>query len=757
MFRLIPLLILFVYGQAWAATWYVDCSAGVNGAGSSFVSPFNAGSSVNWATIAAGDDDVLFRAGVTCNNSKLGAAAGWPNASDIAGSPGDYIRIGVYDPATGAEILTPTAEQRAVFAGDGTTRTEMISLFGFSYTVVNGIDISGGSFGSQRGELSIGAGVAASNNIIVSNCKFSQGLTPATAASAYAVQVAGLATAGGDLAISFINNDFYSIPGTSTSYNILVSNADGVTIQNNTMRATASGSINTGHVLAQTTTDSGHFALDRLTIKGNTMTGGRESIRHTPFGGTSQAMSISNVVVRNNTISNLTHHAVRLSLPKGGVVEGNTITDVGSAGGYQAAPIYVATSGALFTGADDFDGFAVRNNRMTGVGTYGVWVIGANDFVIEDNYISSCGNPNVSGATSYGRCIELTRSDTGGVTRRPAVAATLSGTTGSVTLTATGALVAADLNRLVMAPRENEGICKVTAVTPPNTATCDVLRTFSVTTLPSGDWVIGQLTHSGAVRGNTIREAYGRQYSVSPGTEGIGIGLDDLTSLMTVEGNDIADTDYIGIEVNSGRGNSIRSNIIARAGRDDTYGTATFIRRAGIIDKGAGQNSYFNNSINCDGNAYGISFENTTTGATDDIANGGVSEARNNVIMNCSQAGLLMNANDLASNNSFFSNAANYVWMAYLSFSGEPIPANLTAQVLDGASKITDPKLLGGSAPTTALGFTPLPTSPLLGAGTPTSAKYDFYNLRIGIPPCIGAICTSSNKARSSFSYPRND
>jgi hypothetical protein len=50
-----------------------------------------------------------------------------------------------------------------------------------------------------------------------------------------------------------------------------------------------------------------------------------------------------------------------------------------------------------------------------------------------------------------------------------------------------------------------------------------------------------------------------------------------------------------------------------------------------------------------------------------------------------------------------------------------------------------DPQFLGGTNPTTAEGFRPNAGSPLIRAGTPTSAKYDYRGRRFNVPPSIGA------------------
>ena len=76
-----------------------------------------------------------------------------------------------------------------------------------------------------------------------------------------------------------------------------------------------------------------------------------------------------------------------------------------------------------------------------------------------------------------------------------------------------------------------------------------------------------------------------------------------------------------------------------------------------------------------------------------------------------------------------------------------------------GAGAVTAaPKLLGGSSPTTAEGFRPNAGSPLIRAGTPTSAKYDYRGRRFNVPPSIGAYelpaVTAPDALYSPASYP---
>jgi hypothetical protein len=76
----------------------------------------------------------------------------------------------------------------------------------------------------------------------------------------------------------------------------------------------------------------------------------------------------------------------------------------------------------------------------------------------------------------------------------------------------------------------------------------------------------------------------------------------------------------------------------------------------------------------------------------------------------------------------------------------------------DAASILTDPQFLGGDTPTTAEGFRPNAGSPLIRAGTPTAAKYDYRGRRFNTPPSIGAYelpaVTAPDALYSPASYP---
>jgi hypothetical protein len=81
------------------------------------------------------------------------------------------------------------------------------------------------------------------------------------------------------------------------------------------------------------------------------------------------------------------------------------------------------------------------------------------------------------------------------------------------------------------------------------------------------------------------------------------------------------------------------------------------------------------------------------------------------------------------------------------------LSAYVTAASKDVGSIASAPALLGGPSPTTAEGFRPLPSSPLIGAGSPLGAKYDYEGYRFGNPPNIGAFV---NNGPNSYSRRSN-
>jgi hypothetical protein len=72
------------------------------------------------------------------------------------------------------------------------------------------------------------------------------------------------------------------------------------------------------------------------------------------------------------------------------------------------------------------------------------------------------------------------------------------------------------------------------------------------------------------------------------------------------------------------------------------------------------------------------------------------------------------------------------------------------------SSVTTAPQFIGGTSPSTAASFQLLRSSPLIGAGSPLGAKYDYNGIRFSNPPSIGAYSDSAFGFRSTYSF-RNE
>jgi parallel beta-helix repeat protein len=755
MTRLLALALLCLSLRAWGATNFVDCSAVANGTGT-FASPYwgasavkgdNSTSNIDETAISTADDDILFRAGTTCDNSQLGGTGGFPNGLGMAGSSGNYIRIGVYDPATGNEILNPTPDQRVWLRGNGTTRTEMISMFGYSYVVVNGFKCSGGSNGSGRGCISAGInGATPPSNLIISNNEVFLGDSPTNTASMYGIVVAGTSSGSTGSNITITGNTVSGMVGTSLAAGILCSNMDGCAITNNTIAAGGFSAPDIFGIWTRSTIDA-RAVTSNMVITGNTVIGGEIGIRHNfdyTLGATMPYLNTS--TISRNTLTNQTSLGISLGFPRASLIEDNIITGAGLASGDGAGITFSSLSG--YVGGSDTMGTRVARNRITNSGKFAIWLLGSSGAIVEQNVLSGCG---FSGSV-YSRCIELTTRDSSIETNPNTL--TLSALTGSgVTATAGGGtpFVIGDIEKIIVGREDNPGALRITGFTSSTVVTGTVIVPFLSTSHAASRWGWEVLACENTIRGNTVSGAVA-DFSNGGGTEGLGIGLDDQTCSTVVESNLVFDNSFYGIESNNGHGNVIRSNVVHRNGWGSDGGAGRSLRKAQINIKGSNAQVY-NNSINCAGNPYGIAVENSQTtnpldGPTDYVANGATAVYRNNVVVNCSIAGIVGDANDLANNNSYFGNALNYVWMPKLIYSSAPTVGDLTAQTLDGASLTSAPKLLGGAS-ATADGFRPAEDSPLCSAGTPIAQGGMYYDgQRFGSRPAIGALACRSAATR---------
>lgn len=747
------LFLLGVLLPFWAksATYYIDCTASSNGAGTAYTVPFwgvsatngNDNSNLNWTNIGTGDDDVLFKAGTTCNNAKLGGTAGFPTGLNMAGSVGDRIRIGVYDPANGAEIDACTPEQYVTFAGDGATRTEMISLFGVSYWTQRCFHAHGGSWSSGRGQVALGQGAGPVNNVRVERFKITQGLSPVDKSDSHGITVggSGTGTTGNDVTID--RADISGIRATSGALGVTCSNMNSCGVTNSTIDASTfgGGATTRASVLVRSTTDAGYL-ITGSPITGNTFIGGTDGILYQPFGATTNYARLIGANWSDNSFLNQTGHGIRSTLLKQSLINGNEIVGAGLAAGAGAGIyIYPSTISAAQDGMTDTDGTIISGNLIEDSGQFAIWTPGLAELVIDDNDIDGCG---FVGST-YSRCIELTAFTNPLETF--ATTLTLSATTGTgVTATAgSAAFTAADIDKIISGPTHNGGALRITGYTSTTVVTGEVLVPFASTSMVASTWSVDFLSCENRISNNRVSGGVAA-FSNGGGTEGLGIGLDDLTCKTVVERNYVTDNSFSGISVNNGNGNIIRYNVLARNGWGSDGAVGRSLRKAQISLTYTGVEVY-GNSMNCAGNPYGIAAENSTTSAPSQVAHGGISSYWNNQTLNCSVAGIVGNSNDVASHNSFFGNALNYVWMPQLSFSSAPTEGNLTAQTLDGASLTVAPQLIGGGNPLTEMGFRPKPGSPLCGAGTRVGKQFDKSGRRIVPPTSIGAYQCGSGRS----------
>ena len=140
------------------ATFYIDPSAAVNGAGT-FASPFNTWASVTWAA----GNVYLQKAGTTQAGYRIQVTAGGTSAAN-------RVIVGSYDPVTG--LRTTGGKQRAILNGAGTAQTIRVNQ-GVNWVWIDNFEVCGtdGVGGSSARAIYIGNGpTLPSNDIEVSNC-----------------------------------------------------------------------------------------------------------------------------------------------------------------------------------------------------------------------------------------------------------------------------------------------------------------------------------------------------------------------------------------------------------------------------------------------------------------------------------------------------------------------------------------------------------------------------------------------------------
>jgi len=675
----------------------------------------NTTTSLNWTTIGAGDDDIYLRA-VVCDATKL-HASGFPTGVNVAGIQADPIVVRSYtDPATCAPIEQPTPDQMVHFRNDGTVRTDLVALFGtVAWWDIKGIRCSGSSNALGRGCITVGSnGASLPSNIKISYSMVEMGDNRQT--NPTGIMVTGNGSGGySPLSITLDNITIRDMGGGSAT-GLFLSNADGVTLTNSTITgiAAAGAGVASG-ILIQTSTQA-HRVSGGHNITGNTITNNMNGIRYAPFGADAGDFSNLQLVnITNNILSDNQSPISMISPLRLSRIANNIIDRAG-----QDLPVSALSNGAIYMladsasvlGSSDLGGTVLEGNLMRNSARFALWLAGVSNVVARGNVIVGCGQR--SKLNTYGRCIEITK---GIAFANVNASLTLSALSGAgVTATAGGAtFVSTDLGKSILGYPDNAGMCKVVGFTSSTVVTCNVLVPFLSLTAVANAWRYGGVAHDLTIDRNFVSGASGSQYATAPGTEGVGLGLDDGTARTLVRGNTIYGNEWQGIQVNAGPGNVISGNTIWGNGTAPLEGAGSLtpdsIRRAGILTNVGVTIS--NNTIDCRGRAvYGIASENTTTSPAT-AANGGVVTVTGNVIENCGLTALLLNENDIASGNLFWKNGRDYAWMNQLSFSSSPAPANLTTQALDVASVTgIDPQLDSLGQPTST-------SSPVCGVGAP--------------------------------------
>lgn len=168
----------------------------------------------------------------------------------------------------------------------------------------------------------------------------------------------------------------------------------------------------------------------------------------------------------------------------------------------------------------------------------------------------------------------------------------------------------------------------------------------------------------------------------------------------------------------------------------------------GIFAFGADSDIYSN--IVVDAEREGISIPTTTPAGTTEVYNNTVDGARTCFILKGASASTNITArNNIAANCGLYGYEgfqATRTLSANRCDTNTPTCSNNAGTTTPTA---TDPQFVGGPYPATTEGFKPKATSPLIGAGSPLGAKYDYANKRCGNPSTIGAYCSSF---RGSFS-----
>lgn len=680
-FAALALLLFSCAGEA--ATWYVDCSAGTNGAGTSFSVPFNALASLNWTTIDTGNDDVLFKEGTTCVG-QLDVQA--------SGVSGDEIVLGVYNAADGSRV-TDGSKRATIDRNNAGSSPIQIGVTGGvrSYVTVDGLDAKGSnSTSGVDGQIYS----RDSSNITIKNFTVSGG-----SGTNQLGLVVRRGSAGGD----------------------------NVTIQNGVASGFTSGN-GVGVMIYQNaaSTTASNFTVSGVTANGNNGTQGKGIWLACDFTGSNvfTNITISGSTASNNGTYPLDTFGVGIDLgcpTTNSTIANNTLENNGIAGIVQRTGTYGALAAASCAGT------TISGNAITRAGRFGIWQYGCDYNVMRSNVISGVGAPT---GNTYGRGIEIV--DTAGVRDSTTATGTLgagfnvAGATG-VTLAATSEFASKTTaiigQKVISIDHTNPGIAQVTGYTDTSNVVVTILYPFTSSTLTSNLWVHGAIPVGVRLERNVVSETLNY---ISNCSEGVGLSFDDYASLGHMTGNFIYNNEGTGIDINAGVGNKMRGNVILNNSRNcrGTPGVSydTEIKQSGRASE------YVNNTVlrwakpgpgwNIFG-AQGIRDATTTYTAT----------YRNNLISGFYAGIFRHNTNDVETYNRFHNNTYDVRLN------------NDTASTIDATSTSGDPSLTV-AAPADVEGFRPRDGSPLCGAGfkAPPFVGTDYFGKRFGPAPSVGAV-----------------
>jgi hypothetical protein len=334
---------------------------------------------------------------------------------------------------------------------------------------------------------------------------------------------------------------------------------------------------------------------------------------------------------------------------------------------------------------------------------------------------------------------------------------------GSGTMTVTGTTT----NYCVDGPDANKDTNRPTLVVNGNTVmNCNYNGWFANTVVSHSITADGEAiacTNCAAIsgRGNVIKRA----------KNGI-VTLVETATVQNWNGNYIEDTDDDGLNIGctSAAGSidlDITGNVVLNAGKAGGYGISSYA--IDVVNNNCGNGSAIlvaNNTVADSSQGIRITGAASQTGTIGHYNNAYINVNHTKVagthyFINWANMDA-SHSMTIASNKNDYHQTTGVGAFRWVSGSAARTYANyslyLSDSSQDAASILTDPRFLGGSSPTTAEGFRPNAGSPLIRAGTPTAAKYDYRGRRFNTPPSIGAYelpaVTAPDALYSPASYP---